>query len=116
MRSISTLARNIADMKEMMVEPKWSIGFKYFFLDDRYSINLDILLLIKHYGFNKEYKLCSSYYAKHPNSIGMPMSQGVDNFFSHLQEIGIFKKDTLVGSLEQTPETRAIYVKILNEY
>lgn len=93
--------------------PEWNIGFKYFFYDSKKDVNIDIFLLMQHFGFTEEHELFTSYFEKYPNSVAMPMSNGVDNFFQHLKDVGIFKNTDEWGALEQTPQTEGIYNKIL---
>ena len=112
MASKTTLFNQVKEMNNLIASPRWIIGFKYFMLDDEDSIKLDLGALMLHFGYTEEYTLCSSYYEKHPDSIAMPMSDGIDRFFQHLKDVGIFKKDTPIGSLEQTPQTKSIYEEI----
>ena len=109
MRTANTLFRNVEDMKDLMIEPQFKIGFKFIFLDSKDNVELDLLLLMKRFGFDTAYTLCNSYYSKFPLSIGMPLDTNIDSFFDYLIEIGIYKKDAVFGGLEQTENCREVY-------
>ena len=109
MKSISTLFRNVEDMKELMEVPKWVISFRYTFLDEAGNVDLDLGALMLHFGYTEEYALCTSYYKKYPNSLAMPKSDGIDAFFQHLINIGVYSKTAPLYALEQEKCMKHLY-------
>ena len=113
MATISTMFRAIEDMKELMEVPKWVIYFRYTFLDEADNVDIDLAKLMLHFGYTEEYALCTSYYKKYPNSLAMPLSSGIDAFFQHLIDIGIYSKTAPLYGLEQCETTREVYEALI---
>ena len=118
MKSLSTLFRDVDGMKEMLVPPKWLIGFLYALQDEENDPDIDLGTLMFYFGFDRAYEQFTTYYATYSHTdnhinLASPNHENITLFFEHLKEIGIFKKvDYDPHALEWGDEAESIYKQI----
>jgi len=105
---------NRIDLAQLKTKkPTFNIGFRYQVatIDRETDIDLDMIALMGALGFVEAFETCSQYYGLYPTSLGEPLTENLESFYSYLKEIGIF--DAEVEGYMQTPQTALIYEKIM---
>ncbi len=110
--NINTLFNKLDEMESLMQDPKWLIGFLYLPEGTRETPEIDLGIVMLHFGFTRAYELFSSYIKKCPDSVGTPNHENITLFFQHLRNIGMTSDNGDPHAISFTPEAEAIYRQI----